>query len=78
MGTVVINGNPLDFSLQIAGGRGDSTLDQNARLWPIDLSVRQVIAEGQGIRSLEDVLGAASVQPLRSLEGRKAIAPDRR
>ncbi len=78
VGTVVINGNPLDFSLQIAGGRGDSTLDQNARLWPIDLSVRQVIAEGQGIRSLEEILGTTNHQPLRSLEGRKAHAPDRR
>jgi acyl-CoA reductase-like NAD-dependent aldehyde dehydrogenase len=78
VGTVVINGNPLNFSLQIAGGRGDSTLDQNARLWPIDLSVRQVIAEGQGIRTLEEILGTASIQPIPSLEGRKAQAPNRR
>jgi acyl-CoA reductase-like NAD-dependent aldehyde dehydrogenase len=78
VGTVVINGNPLDFSLQIAGGRGDSTLDQNARLWPIDLSVRQVVAEGRGIRSLEEILGTPSNRPRPSLEGRKAQAPDRR
>jgi acyl-CoA reductase-like NAD-dependent aldehyde dehydrogenase len=78
VGTVVINGNPLNFSLQIAGGRGDSTLDQNARLWPIDLSVRQVIAEGQGIRTLEEILGTAPIGTIPSLEGRKAQAPNRR
>jgi acyl-CoA reductase-like NAD-dependent aldehyde dehydrogenase len=78
VGTVVINGNPLDFSIQIAGGRGDSTLDQNARIWPIDLSVRQVIAEGKGIRTLDQILGTPSDQKPRSLEGRKVLAPDRR
>ncbi len=76
VGTVVINGSPLDFSIQIAGGRGSSTLDQHARIWPIDLSVRQVITEGRGIRNLDDILGTSD-RLSSPLEGRKVNAPDR-
>ncbi len=61
VGTIVINGNPLDFSLQIAGGRGASTLDQNARIWAIDLSLRQVVTGGGKIRELQDILQASEV-----------------
>jgi acyl-CoA reductase-like NAD-dependent aldehyde dehydrogenase len=76
VGTVVINGSPLDFSIQIAGGRGSSTLDQHARIWPIDLSVRQVVTEGRGIRNLDDILGTGDRRS-SSLEGRKVLAADR-
>lgn len=56
VGTVVINGNPLDCSIQIAGGRGMSTLDQNARIWPLDMSLRRVVTVGQGIHSFEQMM----------------------
>lgn len=49
VGTVVVNGNPLDCSIQIAGGRGLSTLDQNARIWPLDMSLRRVVTGGQDL-----------------------------
>ncbi|GAP94661.1 aldehyde dehydrogenase [Leptolyngbya sp. NIES-2104] len=73
VGTVVINGNPLDFSIQIAGGRGASTLDQHARIWAIDLSLRQVVTGDRGIRDLADILQIPEVLPL--LE-HKVIAAD--
>ena len=56
VGTVVINGNPQDFSMQIAGGRGLTTLDQNARIWPLDMSLRRVVTGGKGLDTLNSLL----------------------
>jgi acyl-CoA reductase-like NAD-dependent aldehyde dehydrogenase len=67
VGTVVINGNPLDFRIQIAGGRGASTLDQHARIWAIDLSLRQVVTGDAAIQTLESVLRSYDVAMLEPL-----------
>ncbi|MCM1984332.1 aldehyde dehydrogenase family protein [Lyngbya confervoides] len=56
VGTLVINGNPLDCSIQIAGGRGQTTLDQNARIWPLDMSLRRVVTGGQNVHTLQEIL----------------------
>jgi acyl-CoA reductase-like NAD-dependent aldehyde dehydrogenase len=67
VGTVVVNGNPLDARIQIAGGRGASTLDQHARIWAIDLSLRQVVTGDAEIPTLESVLRAYDVAVLEPL-----------
>lgn len=77
VGTIIANGNPLDCSIQIAGGQGGSTLDQHTRIWPIDLCFRQVVSEGCGIKDLDEVLHGISPKRLPSLEGMKVHAPDR-
>jgi hypothetical protein len=71
VGTIVMNGSPLDCSIQIAGRRGLSTLDQHARIWPIDLSLRKVVTSGQNIKTLDQIMnpsihGAASIWDTRS------------
>lgn len=70
VGTIVMNGSPLDCSIQIAGGRGLSTLDQHARIWPIDMSLRKVVTSGQNIKTLDQIMnpsnhGAASIWDTR-------------
>ena len=72
VGTLIVNGNHLDFSVQIAGGRGGTTLDQNARVWALDLTVRRVRIDRAPRESPREILRrAASVrQQLSASRGR--------
>ncbi len=60
VGTLIVNGNHLDFSVQIAGGRGGTTLDQNARVWALDLTVRRVRIDRAPRESPREILRRAA------------------